>query len=99
VWKFGIDPSLSHDESIVGSAIICPQNTGEVHLNMRYDRNNLEHIPTASVNKAEIVDVTARVGGSSGVKSVQSNWLESDTQSQAYILNKPTIPTVGTINL
>lgn len=63
VWKFSLDTSASHDESLVGSAIVCPQSTGEVHLNIRYDSPALEHIPTASVNKAEIVDVTARVSG------------------------------------
>ena len=61
VWKFSLDTSATHDESLVGSAIVCPQSTGEVHLNIRYDSNQLAHIPSASVNKAEIVDVTARV--------------------------------------
>lgn len=64
VWKFSLDTSVSHDESLVGSAIVCPQSTGEVHLNIRYDSPALAHIPSASVNKAEIVDVTARVSGS-----------------------------------
>lgn len=63
VWKFSLDTSASHDESLVGSAIVCPQSTGEVHLNIRFDSNQLAHIPSASVNKAEIVDVTARVSG------------------------------------
>ena len=63
VWKFSIDTAASHDESLVGSAIVCPQSTGEVHLNIRYDSPALAHIPSASVNKAEIVDVTARVSG------------------------------------
>ena len=64
VWKFSLDTAASHDESLVGSAIVCPQSTGEVHLNIRFDSNQLAHIPSASVNKAEIVDVTARVNGS-----------------------------------
>ena len=63
VWKFSLDTSATHDESLVGSAIVCPQSTGEVHLNIRFDSNQLAHIPSASVNKAEIVDVTARVSG------------------------------------
>lgn len=63
VWKFSLDTSATHDESLVGSAIVCPQSTGELHLNIRYDSNSLTHIPSASVNKAEIVDVTARVSG------------------------------------
>ena len=99
VWKFMLDTSAVHDESLVGSAIVCPRSRGEVYLNIRYDSPSLAYIPSAYVNKAEIVDVTAIVGGGGVVKSVQSNWLESDTESQAYILNKPNIPTVGTINL
>lgn len=66
VWKFSIDTSATHDESLAGTAIVCPQSTSEVHLNIRYDSNSLEHIPSASVNKAEIVDVTARVSGGGG---------------------------------
>ena len=64
VWKFSLDTSATHDESLVGSAIVCTRSTGEVHLNIRFDSNQLAHIPSASVNKAEIVDVTARVSGS-----------------------------------
>lgn len=168
VWKFVLDSSYVHDESLTGSAIVCPQNDGEVHLNIRFDDNNLSHVPTAYVNKAEIVDVTARISGGgggggpqyrpgpgieidddvisidpaeaqekltaganiditdnvistekavvaagsnvtvtsstdsetkvttytvsasgSGVQPVQSNWAESDSQSLAYIQNKP----------
>lgn len=63
VWKFSLDTSATHDESLVGSAIVCPQSTGEVHLNIRFDSNQLAHIPSASVNKAEVADVTARVNG------------------------------------
>lgn len=58
VWKFAIDASAAHDESIVGTAIVCTRSTGEVHLNIRCDSNQLAHIPSAYVNKAEIVDVT-----------------------------------------
>ena len=93
VWKFALDTSLSHDESLVGSAIVCLQNTGEVHLNVRYDSPALAHIPSASVNKAEIVDVTAMVSGG-GLQPVQSNWAESDSQSLAFIQNKPFVSKV-----
>ena len=93
VWKFSLDTSVSHDESLVGTAIVCPQSTGEVHLNIRYDSPALEHVPAASVNKAEIVDVTARVSGG-GLQPVQSNWAESDSQSLAFIQNKPFVSKV-----
>ena len=93
VWKFALDTSLSHDESLVGTAIVCPQSTSEVHLNIRYDSPALEHIPSAYVNKAEIVDVTAMVSGG-GLQPVQSNWAESDSQSLAFIQNKPFVSKV-----
>jgi hypothetical protein len=91
VWKFALDASAAHDESLVGSAIVCPQNNGEVHLNIRYDSNQLEHIPPAYVNKAEIVDVTAVVSGG-GFSQVNSDWNASS--GVAEILNKPIIKNV-----
>ena len=50
---------LVHDESLVGSAIVCTNQDGEVHLNMRYDNNNLTSIPLAYINKVEIADITS----------------------------------------
>ena len=67
VWKFVLDSSYSHDESLTGTAIVCTNQYGEVHLNMRYDSNSLSSIPLASVNKVEIADITSIVGqGGSG---------------------------------
>ena len=63
VWKFALDTSASHDESLVGTALVCTRSTGEVHLNIRYDSPALEHVPTAYVNKAEIADITAKIIG------------------------------------
>ena len=63
VWKFALDTSVSHDESLVGTALVCTRSTGEVHLNIRYDSPALEHVPTAYVNKAEIADITAKIIG------------------------------------
>ena len=91
VWKFALDSTLSHDESLVGTAIVCPQNTGEVHLNIRYDSPALAHVPSASVNKAEIVDVTARVV--SAETHVKPDW-NAAAGSDAEILNKPFVSKV-----
>ena len=66
VWKFVLDSSFVHDESLVGSAIVCTNQDGEVHLNMRYDNNNLKSIPLANINKVEIVDITSIVGQGGG---------------------------------
>lgn len=45
-------------------------------------------------------DVTKLSGIAAGAEvNVQSNWDESDTSSDAYILNKPTIPTVNDATL
>lgn len=91
VWKFSLDTSTSHDESLVGSAIVCPQSTGEVHLNIRFDSNQLAHVPSASVNKAEVVDVTARV--ISTETHVKPDW-NAAAGSDAEILNKPFVSKV-----
>ena len=66
VWKFVLDSSYVHDESLTGTAIVCPKQDGEVHLNMRYDNRNLPHIPLAYINKVEIADITSIVGQSGG---------------------------------
>lgn len=66
VWKFVLDSSYVHDESLVGTAIVCTNQDGEVHLNMRYDDRNLSSIPLAYINKVEIADITSIVGQSGG---------------------------------
>ena len=66
VWKFVLDSSYSHDESLTGTAIVCTNQDSEVHLNMRYDNNNLKSIPLANVNKVEIADITSIVGQGGG---------------------------------
>ncbi len=66
VWKFVLDSSYVHDESLVGTAIVCNDQDGEVHLNMRYDDRNLSSIPLAYINKVEIADITSIVGQGGG---------------------------------
>ena len=88
VWKFVLDSSYVHDESLVGSAIVCTNQDGEVHLNMRYDNNNLKSIPLANINKVEIVDITSIVGQGGGSGTTYSAGyaidLTNDTISVKY---------------
>lgn len=89
VWKFVLDSSYVHDESLVGSAIVCTNQDGEVHLNMRYDNNNLKSIPLANINKVEIVDITSIVGqggGGSGTTYTAGDAIDltNDTISVKY---------------
>ena len=88
VWKFVLDSSYVHNESLVGSAIVCTNQDGEVHLNMRYDNNNLKSIPLASVNKVEIADITSIVGqgGGSGTTYTAGDAIDltNDTISVKY---------------
>lgn len=66
VWKFVLDSSYVHDESLVGTAIVCTNQDDEVHLSMRYNDRNLSHIPLAYINKVEIADITSIVGQGGG---------------------------------
>lgn len=88
VWKFVLDSSYSHDESLTGTAIVCTSQDGEVHLNMRYDSNSLSSIPLASVNKVEIADITSIVGQGGGSGTTYSAGyaidLTNDTISVKY---------------
>lgn len=49
--------------------------------------------PTQFYQYDRIQDVWVEIGGTAPAQ-VQSNWNETDTESPAFILNKPTIPTV-----
>ena len=88
VWKFVLDSSYTHDESLTGTAIVCTNKDGEVHLNMRYDSNSLSSIPLASVNKVEIADITSIVGQGGGSGTTYSAGyaidLTNDTISVKY---------------
>lgn len=88
VWKFVLDSSYVHDESLVGTAIVCTNQDGEVHLNMRYDNRNLSSIPLAYINKAEIADITSIVGqgGGSGTTYTEGDGIkiEKDEISVNY---------------
>ena len=78
VWKFVLDSSYVHDESLVGTAIVCTNQDGEVHLNMRYDDRNLSSIPLAYINKAEIADITSIVwqGGGGGTTYTEGDGIK-----------------------
>lgn len=80
VWKFVLDSSYVHDESLVGTAIVCTNQDGEVHLNMRFDDRNLSSIPLAYINKAEIADITSIVGqgGGSGTTYTEGDGISID---------------------
>lgn len=87
VWKFALDTSASHDESLVGTAIVCTRSTGEVHLNIRYDSPALEHVPTAYVNKAEIADITARTSGSQHVNLIAGTGISLTETEQGTVIS------------
>ena len=88
VWKFVLDSSYVHDESLTGTAIVCINQDGEVHLNMRYDSNSLSSIPFAYINKVEIADITSIVsqGGGSGTTYSAGDAIDltNDTISVKY---------------
>lgn len=88
VWKFVLDSSYSHDESLTGTAIVCTNQDDEVHLNMKYDSNSLSSIPLANINKVEIADITSIVGqgGGSGTTYSAGNAIDltNDTISVKY---------------
>ena len=88
VWKFVLDSSYTHDESLTGTAIVCTNQDSEVHLNMRYDSNSLSSIPLANINKVEIADITSIVGQGGGSGTTYSAGyaidLTNDTISVKY---------------
>lgn len=168
-WYFQLDGSQSIDVSLTGSTIIHCTSDGVLYFNARLNGSYVGRLPTLTMNKVSIVDLTSAIGGSggggggpqyrpgpgieidddvisidptetqekltaganiditddvistdktvvaagsnvtvtsstdsetkvttytvsasgSGVQPVQSNWTESDSQSLAYIQNKP----------
>ena len=168
-WYFQLDGSQSIDVSLTGSTIIHCSSDSVLYFNARLNGSYTGSLPTLTLNKVSIVDLTSAIGGSggggggpqyrpgpgieieddvisidptetqekltagsniditddvistekavvaagsnvtvtsstdsetkvttytvsasgSGVQPVQSNWTESDSQSLAYIQNKP----------
>lgn len=167
-WYFQLDGSQTIDVSLTGSTIIHCTSDSVLYFNARLNGSYLGSLPTLTMNKMSIVDLTSAIGGSgggsvpryrpgegieinddvisidptetqekltagvniditdnvistekavvaagsnvtvtsstdsetkvttytvsasgSGVQPVQSNWTESDSQSLAYIQNKP----------
>ncbi len=80
-----IPASIARDSELPQPSTATPTNTPgspKAGVATAYARGDHDH------------GVTPGAGGGGGEDNVQSDWDETDTTSDAYILNKPTIPTV-----
>lgn len=65
-WYFQLDGSQSIDVSLTGSTIIHCSSDGVLYFNARLNGSYIGSLPTLTMNKVSIVDLTSAIGGSGG---------------------------------
>ena len=65
-WYFQLDGSQSIDVSLTGSTIIHCSSDGVLYFNARLNGSYVGSLPTLTMNKVSIVDLTSAIGGSGG---------------------------------
>lgn len=65
-WYFQLDGSQSIDVSLTGSTIIHCSSDSVLYFNARLNGSYIGSLPTLTMNKVSIVDLTSAIGGSGG---------------------------------
>ena len=71
-WYFQLDGSQSIDVSLTGSTVIHCSSDGVLAFNARLNGSYLGSLPTMSLAKVSIVDLTSAIGGGSGGTEYQA---------------------------
>lgn len=65
-WYFQLDGSQTIDVSLTGSTIFRCSSDGVLYFNARLNGSYTGNLPTLSLSKVSIVDLTSAIGGSGG---------------------------------
>ena len=71
-WYFQLDGSQAIDVSITGSTVIHCSSDGVLSFNARLNGSYIGSLPTMSLAKVSIVDLTSAIGGGSGGTEYQA---------------------------